>query len=157
VEVQFDGSNSSHGRFGEDYGIVSYKWYNQWGLRRAEGQAPTFEVNFGHDDPKPGTERRLQLVVEDTEGNTDEDWVKITLADKADSSQEHTGTITVNPGSEGDYTFSQDHIQHVFETDDGPACVDICGGIIDTDGQDYSYVFVVVDKDEQGGADCHSH
>jgi hypothetical protein len=72
VNVQFDGSGST----GD---IVSYKWYNQWGLLRAEGVTPDIEVNFGYDNPQPGTTRTFTLVVEDSQGNTAQDQVTITL------------------------------------------------------------------------------
>jgi hypothetical protein len=75
VEVQFDGTGST----GD---IVSYKWVNQYGLLRAEGATPVIEVNFGHrENPKPGTQRTFSLVVEDANGNTDEDQVVITLGE----------------------------------------------------------------------------
>jgi hypothetical protein len=72
VAVQFDGSDST----GD---IVSYEWYNQWGLLRAEGATPVIEVNFGHKDPQPGTQRTLTLLVADSQGNTAQDEVTITL------------------------------------------------------------------------------
>jgi hypothetical protein len=72
VDVQFDGSGST----GD---IVAYRWYNQWGELRAEGESPVIEVNFGHENPQPGTTRKFRLVVEDVEGNTDGDEVVITL------------------------------------------------------------------------------
>src|SRR5918997_436845 len=50
VAVQFDGSGST----GD---IVSYQWYNQYGLLLAEEVAPVIEVNFGKDNPQPGTTR----------------------------------------------------------------------------------------------------
>ena len=56
VNVQFDGSRST----GE---IVSYKWFNQWGQLRAEGESPVIEVNFGRRNAKPGTARTFTLVV----------------------------------------------------------------------------------------------
>jgi hypothetical protein len=74
VAVQFDGSGST----GD---IVSYKWYNQYGLLLAEGATPVIEVNFGHTDPQPGTTRTFTLVVEDSQGNTAQDQVTITLGE----------------------------------------------------------------------------
>jgi hypothetical protein len=79
VEVQFDGSGSSHSHSNaHGVGIVSYQWFNQWGQLRAEVFRPTFKVNFGNN-PQTGTTRSFRLVVEDTVGNRDEDWVTITL------------------------------------------------------------------------------
>jgi hypothetical protein len=74
VTVQLDGSGST----GD---IVSYKWYNQYGLLRAEGVAPVIDVNFGYDDPQPGTARTFTLVVADSQGNTAQDEVTITLGE----------------------------------------------------------------------------
>jgi hypothetical protein len=74
VAVQFDGSGST----GD---IVRYQWYNQWGLLRAEGATPVIEVNFGYNDPQPGTQRTFTLVVEDSQGNTAQDEVTITLGE----------------------------------------------------------------------------
>jgi hypothetical protein len=79
VAVQFDGSGST----GD---IVSYHWYNQYGLLRAEGATPVIDVNFGYDDPQPGTQRMFTLVVEDSQGNTAQDEVTITLGEIVDSS-----------------------------------------------------------------------
>jgi hypothetical protein len=80
VRVQFDGTQSQPG----SYKIVSYKWYNQWGTYQGSGQSPAFDVHFGlldGNEPKPGMTRSFELVVEDSNGATDEDWVKITLAE----------------------------------------------------------------------------
>jgi lysophospholipase L1-like esterase len=74
VAVQFDGSGST----GD---IVRYQWYNQWGLLRAEGATLVIEVNFGYTDPQPGTARTFTLVVEDSQGNTAQDEVSITLGE----------------------------------------------------------------------------
>jgi hypothetical protein len=74
VTVQLDGSGST----GD---IVRYQWYNQYGLLRAEGATPVIEVNFGYDDPQPGTARTFTLVVEDSQGNTAQDEVSITLGE----------------------------------------------------------------------------
>jgi hypothetical protein len=74
VNVQFDGSGST----GD---IVRYQWYNQWGLLRAEGATPIFAVSFGKDNPQPGIERTFTLVVEDSQGNTAQDEVTITLGE----------------------------------------------------------------------------
>jgi hypothetical protein len=78
VNVQFDGSRST----GD---IVSYKWVNQWGQLRAEGASPVIEVNFGHQNAKPGTTRTFTLIVQDAAGNTAEDKVVITLGKKDDT------------------------------------------------------------------------
>jgi hypothetical protein len=48
---------------------------------RAEGVTPVILVNFGNDDPQPGTQRTFTLVVEDSEGNTAEDEITITLGE----------------------------------------------------------------------------
>jgi hypothetical protein len=72
VQVQFSGTGSTGN-------IVSYRWFNQFGLLRAEGPEPVIEVNFGHKNPTPGTKRTFTLVVEDAAGNTDDDQVVITL------------------------------------------------------------------------------
>jgi hypothetical protein len=74
VAVQFDGSGST----GD---IVSYKWYNQYGLLLAEEATPVIEVNFGYEDPQPGTTRTFTLVVADSQGNTAQDEVTITLGE----------------------------------------------------------------------------
>jgi hypothetical protein len=72
--VQFDGSGST----GD---IVRYQWYNQYGLLLAEEVTPVIEVNFGYEDPQPGTQRTFALVVEDSQGNTAQDEVTITLGE----------------------------------------------------------------------------
>jgi hypothetical protein len=94
VAVQFDGSGST----GE---IVSYKWYNQWGLLRAEGVTPVIDVNFGYDDPQPGTARTFTLVVEDSQGNTAQDEVTITLGETEEEKKppppDAQPTITLDP------------------------------------------------------------
>jgi hypothetical protein len=76
VKVNFDGSGSVGN-------IADYKWYNQFGELRSEGVGssaaePTLLVNFGKN-PKPGAKRTFRLVVEDSNGQTDEDTVVITL------------------------------------------------------------------------------
>jgi len=60
VAVQFDGSGST----GD---IVRYQWYNQYGLLLAEEVTPVIEVNFGKDNPQPGTQRTFTLVVADSQ------------------------------------------------------------------------------------------
>jgi hypothetical protein len=87
VAVQFDGSGST----GD---IVRYQWYNQWGLLRAEGVTPVIEVNFGYDDPQPGTQRTLTLVVEDSQGNTAQDQVTITLGKTPDTKPGRLRVVT---------------------------------------------------------------
>jgi hypothetical protein len=86
VDVQFDGSGST----GD---IVSYKWYNQYGLLLAEEVTPVIEVNFGYEDPQPGTQRTFTLVVADSQGNTAEDEVIITLGETEESD---TGPPTIS-------------------------------------------------------------
>jgi hypothetical protein len=101
VMVQFDGSRSQPSSGCVE--IDSYKWYNQWGTLRAEGVAPIFEVNFGHQDPKPGTSRTFTLVVEDCadepphHGVSHEDDVTITLGETESLSASAGADITV-PG-----------------------------------------------------------
>jgi hypothetical protein len=94
VAVQFDGSGST----GD---IVRYQWYNQWGLLRAEGMTPVIEVNFGYNDPKPGIQRTFILVVEDSQGNTAQDQVTITLGETAEEEEplppEDQPTIILDP------------------------------------------------------------
>jgi uncharacterized repeat protein (TIGR01451 family) len=93
VNVQFDGSGST----GD---IVRYQWYNQYGLLRAEGVTPVIEVNFGYNDPQPGTQRTLTLVVEDSQGNTAQDEVTITLGETEEEEtppSEAEPTITLDP------------------------------------------------------------
>jgi hypothetical protein len=91
VAVQFDGSGST----GD---IVRYQWYNQWGLLRAEGVAPLIDVNFGYNDPQPGTKRTFTLVVEDSQGNTAQDEVTITLGETEESDGEGEADLTANAG-----------------------------------------------------------
>jgi hypothetical protein len=86
VNVQFDGSGST----GD---IVSYKWQDQEGMLRAEGVTPVIEVNFGQDPP-PGTQQTFTLVVEDSQGNTAQDQVTITLGETPEEEGEQT-TISV--------------------------------------------------------------
>jgi hypothetical protein len=94
VAVQFDGSGST----GD---IVSYQWYNQWGLLLAEGATPVIEVNFGRTDPQPGTQRTFTLVVADSQGNTAEDQVTITLGETPEEEKtpppEAQPTIALDP------------------------------------------------------------
>jgi hypothetical protein len=94
VAVQFDGSGST----GD---IVSYQWYNQYGLLLAEEVTPVIEVNFGKDNPQPGTQRTFTLVVADSQGNTAEDQVTITLGETPEEEKtpppEVASTITLNP------------------------------------------------------------
>jgi hypothetical protein len=90
VAVQFDGSGST----GD---IVSYKWYNQWGLLLAEGATPVIEVNFGYEDPQPGTQRTFTLVVEDSQGNTAQDQVTITLGETEAADTEPPTVSWVKP------------------------------------------------------------
>jgi hypothetical protein len=89
VDVQFDGSGST----GD---IVSYKWYNQWGLLRAEGAAPVIAVNFGRKGPKPGTTRTFTLAVEDSQGNTAQDQVTITLGETPEEGEQTTISVQGN-------------------------------------------------------------
>jgi hypothetical protein len=96
VNVQFDGSGST----GD---IVRYQWYNQWGLLRAEGVTPVIEVNFGHKDPQPGTQRTLTLVVEDSQGNTARDQVTITLGETESSDTEPPTVSWMKPAGNGKY------------------------------------------------------
>jgi hypothetical protein len=91
VAVQFDGSGST----GD---IVSYQWYNQYGLLLAEEVTPVIEVNFGYEDPQPGTQRTFTLVVEDSQGNTAQDQVTITLGEEEQTPPpEAQPTITLDP------------------------------------------------------------
>jgi hypothetical protein len=137
VRVQFDGTGSQTG----SYEIVSYKWYNQWGTFQAEGPTPAFDVHFGLLDgkePKPGMTRSFKLVVTDANGDKAHDWVKITVADPW---RKHAGTVTVTRGDVGDYTFSNYQVDYAFNRDEGVVTETIQGGIIDTEGQDYAYIF----------------
>jgi hypothetical protein len=90
VAVQFDGSGST----GD---IVRYLWYNQYGLLRAEGVTPVIDVNFGYTDPQPGTQRTFTLVVEDSQGNTVQDEVTITLGEIEESDTEPPTISWVKP------------------------------------------------------------
>jgi hypothetical protein len=97
VAVQFDGSGST----GD---IVRYQWYNQYGLLLAEGATPVIEVNFGHTDPQPGTQRTFTLVVADSQGNTAEDQITITLRETESSDTEPPTVSWVKPeGNRGVY------------------------------------------------------
>jgi hypothetical protein len=77
VIVLFDGGYSQ----GD---VQSCAWYNQWGELRAHTCYVRFAVNFGNNDPKPGTTRTFKLVVTDSEGNTAEDEVTLTLQNPED-------------------------------------------------------------------------
>jgi hypothetical protein len=93
VAVQLDGTGST----GD---IVRYLWYNQYGLLRAEGATPVIDVNFGYNDPQPGTTRTFTLVVEDSQGNTAQDDVSITLGETEEEETpppEAEPTITLDP------------------------------------------------------------
>jgi hypothetical protein len=72
VAVQFNGSGSTGN-------IASYRWLNQWGQLRAEGESPIIEVNFGYKNPQPGTTRTFSLVVTDAAGTDVQDAVTVTL------------------------------------------------------------------------------
>jgi hypothetical protein len=95
VNVQFDASGST----GD---IVRYQWYNQWGLLRAEGVTPVMEVNFGYTDPQPGTQRTFTLVVEDSQGNTAQDQVTITLGETEESDTQPPTISWVKPVGTGE-------------------------------------------------------
>jgi hypothetical protein len=94
IAVQLDGSGST----GD---IVRYQWYNQWGLLRAEGVTPVIDVNFGYNDPQPGTARTFILVVEDSQGNIAQDEVTITLGETPEEEEtpppDAQPTITLEP------------------------------------------------------------
>jgi hypothetical protein len=112
VNVQFDGSGST----GD---IVRYQWYNQWGLLRAEGVTPVIEVNFGYTDPQPGTQRTLTLVVEDSQGNTAQDQVTITLGETEESDTEPPTVSWMKPvGNRGVYPTASGTVELEVSTTD---------------------------------------
>jgi hypothetical protein len=166
VMVQFDGSGSQPSSGCPE--IDSYKWYNQWGDLRAEGVAPIFEVNFGHQDSKPGTSRTFTLVVEDCadepphHGVSHADEVTITLSEEEsqppppDDWESHSENISVGYDGNGDHSFSYYEVVYEVHTGDDVEYLTFQGGIIDTERQDYSYVYYT---SSHGNAtiDCHSN
>jgi hypothetical protein len=65
---------------------------------------------------------------------------------------EYSGNIAaVQRGDDGDYTFS---FYRIAELSDDGYLTEIEGGIIDSGGQDYSYVFVQSEHPEGTSMDC---